>query len=79
LRRPLGVLNGIIDKLLITHSATGDVEIEIIDFKTNRIAFDKSENPLEPHPTASARQRRGNSPSTSNSAAAETFQSSSVA
>jgi ATP-dependent exoDNAse (exonuclease V) beta subunit len=50
LRRRLGVLNGIIDKLLITHSATGDVEIEIIDFKTNRIAFDKSENPPEPQP-----------------------------
>jgi ATP-dependent helicase/nuclease subunit A len=37
LRRPLGVLNGIIDKLLITHSPAGDLEIEIIDFKTNRI------------------------------------------
>ena len=37
LRRPLGILFGIIDKLLITRSADGDVEIEIIDFKTNRI------------------------------------------
>jgi ATP-dependent helicase/nuclease subunit A len=43
LRRPLGVLNGIIDKLLITHSTKGDAEIEIIDFKTNRIVYDKSE------------------------------------
>jgi len=48
LRRRLGVLNGIIDKLLITHSSTGDAEIEIIDFKTNRIAYDKSETPPEP-------------------------------
>jgi ATP-dependent helicase/nuclease subunit A len=38
LRRPLGILHGIIDKLLITRSAEGVSEIEIIDFKTNRIA-----------------------------------------
>ncbi|HEX6718722.1 MAG TPA: PD-(D/E)XK nuclease family protein, partial [Pyrinomonadaceae bacterium] len=50
LRRRLGILNGIIDKLLITHSAAGDVQIEIIDFKTNRIAYDKSETPPEPPP-----------------------------
>jgi len=50
LRRRLGVLNGIIDKLLITHSANGEVEIEIIDFKTNRIFYDKSETPPEPQP-----------------------------
>src|SRR6185295_15547826 len=37
LRRPLGILFGVIDKLLITRSSAGDVEIEIIDFKTNRI------------------------------------------
>ncbi len=37
LRRPLGILFGIIDKLLITRSAEGELEIEIIDFKTNRI------------------------------------------
>jgi ATP-dependent helicase/nuclease subunit A len=48
LRRHLGVLNGIIDKLLITHSAKGEAEIEIIDFKTNRIFYDKSETPPEP-------------------------------
>jgi ATP-dependent helicase/nuclease subunit A len=37
LRRPLGLLTGAIDKLLITRTATGDgFEIEIIDFKTNR-------------------------------------------
>ncbi|HEV8427487.1 MAG TPA: UvrD-helicase domain-containing protein [Pyrinomonadaceae bacterium] len=50
LRRRLGVLNGIIDKLLITHSANGEAEIEIIDFKTNRIFYDKSETPPEPQP-----------------------------
>jgi ATP-dependent exoDNAse (exonuclease V) beta subunit len=39
LRRPLGVLNGIIDKLLISRSSENDaLEIEIIDFKTNRIS-----------------------------------------
>jgi hypothetical protein len=48
LRRPLGVLFGIIDKLLITHSAAGKTEIEIIDFKTNRIAYEKSDVPHEP-------------------------------
>lgn len=38
LRRPLGVISGVIDKLLITHSGDGSLEVEIIDFKTNRIA-----------------------------------------
>ena len=45
LRRPLGILFGIIDKLLITESAG---EIEIIDFKTNRIVYDKSDGTREP-------------------------------
>jgi ATP-dependent helicase/nuclease subunit A len=37
LRRPLGVLSGAIDKLLITTTPDGrGFEIEIIDFKTNR-------------------------------------------
>jgi hypothetical protein len=35
LRRPLGTLTGTIDKLLITPSANG-IDVEIIDFKTNR-------------------------------------------
>jgi hypothetical protein len=39
LRRPPGILTGTIDKLLITPAATGDaVEVEIIDFKTNRFS-----------------------------------------
>jgi ATP-dependent exoDNAse (exonuclease V) beta subunit len=39
LRRPLGILTGTIDKLLITPAADGDgVDVEIIDFKTNRFS-----------------------------------------
>ena len=37
LRRPLGLISGAIDKLLITRSDTDEYEIEIIDFKTNKI------------------------------------------
>ncbi|HKR22255.1 MAG TPA: 3'-5' exonuclease, partial [Pyrinomonadaceae bacterium] len=40
LRRPLGMLIGIIDKLLITQTPEGWFEAEIIDFKTNRIRVD---------------------------------------
>src|SRR5262249_16157907 len=36
LRRPLGILTGSIDKLLIVRSETGGLIVEIIDFKTNR-------------------------------------------
>ena len=43
LRRPLGILYGVIDKLLINGS-----EVEIIDFKTNRIRVAKSDPPPEP-------------------------------
>lgn len=39
LRRPVGVLSGAIDKLLIFGSADGGLEVEIIDFKTNRISL----------------------------------------
>ena len=39
LRRPAGVLSGAIDKLLITHGDDGVWEVEIVDFKTNRIAM----------------------------------------
>jgi hypothetical protein len=38
LRRQLGVLSGAIDKLLITPAENGALEIEIIDFKTNRLS-----------------------------------------
>ena len=40
LRRPLGILNGTIDKLLITKASNGDgFDIEIVDFKSNRISL----------------------------------------
>jgi RecB family exonuclease len=39
LRRPTGILSGAIDKLLITRSDDGNWEVEIIDFKTNRISI----------------------------------------
>jgi len=42
LRRPLGVVSGAIDKLLIRQTSDGSFEVEIIDFKTNRIAKRKS-------------------------------------
>jgi len=39
LRRPLGILTGTLDKLLITPGSDGKgVDVEIIDFKTNRFA-----------------------------------------
>jgi ATP-dependent helicase/nuclease subunit A len=50
LRRPLGILYGIIDKLLITRSPDGEVEIEIIDFKTNRIAPSETQASRLPPP-----------------------------
>ncbi|HEV7799355.1 MAG TPA: UvrD-helicase domain-containing protein, partial [Pyrinomonadaceae bacterium] len=38
MRRPLGILSGAIDKLLITPAAHGNgFDVEIIDFKTNRL------------------------------------------
>jgi hypothetical protein len=45
LRRPLGILYGVIDKLLITPD-----EIEIIDFKTNRIRLAKTDEPPPEQP-----------------------------
>ena len=39
LRRPLGILTGTIDKLLITPAADGEgIDVELIDFKTNRFS-----------------------------------------
>ncbi|HEY0726581.1 MAG TPA: PD-(D/E)XK nuclease family protein, partial [Pyrinomonadaceae bacterium] len=45
LRRPLGILYGVIDKLLVTRN-----HIEIIDFKTNRIRPAKTEEPPPEQP-----------------------------
>ena len=59
LRRPLGILTGAIDKLLITPSADGkSLDIEIIDFKTNRLrgrssASTSSLGPRAPSPASS--------------------------
>jgi ATP-dependent helicase/nuclease subunit A len=46
LRRPLGILYGVIDKLLVTPN-----QIEIIDFKTNRIRPAKTEAPAPEPPS----------------------------
>lgn len=36
IRRPLGILTGTIDKLLLSSLESGGISVEIIDFKTNR-------------------------------------------
>ena len=49
LRRPLGILSGAIDKLLITPAAAGKgFSVEIIDFKTNRLRPQTADGPLTP-------------------------------
>jgi len=49
LRRPLGVLSGAIDKLLITPAVGGmGFDVEIIDFKTNRLSRRESTSSLGP-------------------------------
>ncbi len=58
LRRPLGILSGAIDKLLITPAASGKgFDIEVIDFKTNRLGPRPSTSELDssssPGPRAS--------------------------
>jgi len=43
-RRPMGIVSGAIDKLLIAPAANGNgFEVEVIDFKTNRLSRQKSE------------------------------------
>ena len=50
LRRPLGILTGTIDKLLITPSANGEgFDVEIIDFKTNRFRSPSKPSAQQPH------------------------------
>lgn len=50
LRRPLGILTGTIDKVLITPSATGEgFDVEIIDFKTNRFRPAATARAQQPH------------------------------
>jgi ATP-dependent helicase/nuclease subunit A len=63
LRRPLGILTGTIDKLLITPGADGKgFDVEIIDFKTNRFRSDRKPGAKAPPvitPTPSVRKGRG--------------------
>ena len=57
LRRPLGILSGAIDKLLITQSADGTFAVEIIDFKTNRLRrLQRDNSSSSPGPRASRPQ-----------------------
>ena len=59
LRRPLGILSGAIDKLLITPAANGKgFDVEIIDFKTNRLRPRHSNSSLGPR--APRGPQRGN-------------------
>src|SRR5258705_1397131 len=49
LRRPLGILSGAIDKLLIAPAADGKgFDVEIVDFKTNRLSRRDSTSSLGP-------------------------------
>jgi len=63
LRRPLGILTGAIDKLLISPAANGQgFDIEVIDFKTNRLrgsAATSSAGPRAPSPASSASTQLG--------------------
>jgi hypothetical protein len=52
LRRPLGILTGTIDKLLIRPAANGGIDVEIVDFKTNRFAPIGAKPFLSPSPLA---------------------------
>ena len=55
LRRPLGILTGTIDKLLITPAAKDDgFDVEIIDFKTNRFRPPSKPSARRSHATAAA-------------------------
>jgi ATP-dependent exoDNAse (exonuclease V) beta subunit len=50
LRRPLGILTGSIDKLLIVPSERGGLVVEIIDFKTNRFRGASRQKPVSDEP-----------------------------
>jgi len=70
LRRPAGVLSGAIDKLLITRSDDGTWDVEIVDFKTNRISIGqrsvlRSGEPVAQNISADGRSSKGGSDSTS--------------
>jgi ATP-dependent helicase/nuclease subunit A len=54
LRRPLGVLTGAIDMLLITPASAGGLNIEVIDFKTNRFRASSINHSKAPRAQAQA-------------------------
>jgi len=57
LRRPLGILTGAIDKLLVVPSGDGkSFDIEIIDFKTNRMSAERAKSTLSPERRTSSPQ-----------------------
>jgi len=60
LRRPLGLLTGAIDKLLITRRPDDDgFEVEIIDFKTNRFSKPAARTVIAPATPSPPRGRTG--------------------
>jgi hypothetical protein len=62
LRRPLGILSGAIDKLLFTPSANGKgFDVEIIDFKTNRLRHSTTSSlgPRAPSPASGNKLKQG--------------------
>jgi ATP-dependent helicase/nuclease subunit A len=72
LRRPLGILSGAIDKLLITPAAGGvGFDVEIIDFKTNRLRRNISDRSTSSDFAATA----GVSPASSDAFAQDTVES----
>ena len=53
LRRPLGILTGTIDKLIVTPSSAGNgFDVEVIDFKTNRFTTPPHTVVLPKHPVS---------------------------
>jgi ATP-dependent helicase/nuclease subunit A len=60
LRRPTGILTGAIDKLLITKANDGNgFDIEIIDFKTNRLPRTRTSRSSEPDSPAGGARSQG--------------------
>ncbi|MEK6409290.1 MAG: UvrD-helicase domain-containing protein [Acidobacteriota bacterium] len=62
LRRPLGILTGTIDKLLVCASEAGGLSVEIIDFKTNRFRGSRDAGIEGRRGTAQAEQTGARSP-----------------
>jgi len=59
LRRPAGILSGAIDKLLITKASDGNgFDIEIIDFKTNRLLGTRAPRALSADVTGAPEKER---------------------